>query len=108
MRAAGCNAGNQTVRLGRGKVIVVAFAWSLAGTHAALAKPSHRACETFRGHAAQTCHCDPKYDNSTGNRRRLLAGFETEYDVEKWEKAYRQGRAQWRSPSKHSRCGAGL
>ena len=42
------------------------------------------------------------------DRRRLLAGFETEYDEEKWEKAYRQGRAQWGSPSKHGRCGAGL
>ena len=96
------------MRLGKGKVIIVAFACSLAGVHAVLAKPSHRPCAALRAHAAQTCYCDPKFDNSTWDRRRLLAGFETEYDEEKWEKAYRQGRAQWGSPSKHGRCGAGL
>jgi hypothetical protein len=95
------------MRLGKGQAIIVAFACSLAGVHAALAKPSHRSCAVLKAHAVQTCHCHPKYDNSTWDRRRLLAGFETEYDVEKWEKAYRQGRAHWGSPSKHRRCGAG-
>jgi len=95
------------MQFGKHKIIIVALACSLAGAHAALARPSHRACETLRGHAAQTCHCDPKYEESIRYRRRL-AGFETEYDVEKWEKAYRQGQAQWGSLSKPKRCGAGF
>lgn len=95
------------MRLGKGKAIIIAFACSVAGVHAVLAKPPHRPCAALRTHAAQTCHCDPKYGGSSWDRRRLLAGFETEYDVEKWEKAYRQGRAHWRLPSKHRRCGPG-
>jgi hypothetical protein len=96
------------MHLAKGQVIIVAFACSLAGVHAVSAKPSHRPCAALRAHVMKTCHCDPKYDNSTWHRRRLLAGFETEYDVEKWEKAARQGRAQWSSPSKPIRSGAGL
>jgi hypothetical protein len=95
------------MRLSKGKVIIIAFACSVAGVHAVLAKPSHRACEGLKGYFAQTCHCDPRHDNSTRYRRGLIAGFETEYDVENWEKAYRQGRAHWGSPSKHRRCGPG-
>ena len=95
------------MRLGKGKAIIIAFACSVAGAQAVLAKPLHRLCAALRAHAAQTCHCDPKYDNSTWDRQRLLAGFETDYDVEKWEKAYRQGRAHWGSPSKRRRCGPG-
>jgi hypothetical protein len=96
------------MRLDKGTVIIVALVSLLTGMHAALAKPSHRACATPSVHFVQTCNCHPKYDNSTRYRRRLLAGFETEYDVEKWEKAYRQGLAQWGSPSKPRQCGAGL
>jgi hypothetical protein len=90
--------------LRRGKITIVAFGCFVAGVHAVLAKPSHRACEALRAHVVQTCHCHPKDDNSARHRRRLIAGFETEYDVENWEKAYRQGLAHWGSPSKHSRC----
>jgi|SRR5215467_13563014 len=89
------------MRLGKGKAIVVAIACSLAGAQVALAKPPHRACEALKRYGAHTCHCDSKHGDPGRYRRRLLAGFETEYDVEKWEKAYRQGRAQWASPSKH-------
>jgi hypothetical protein len=93
------------MRLRKGKAIIVAFACFLAGVHVVLAKPPHRACETLTGYGAQTCHCHSKYNNSRRYRRRLLAGFETEYDVEKWEKAYRQGHARWGFPSKQRRCG---
>jgi len=96
------------MRLGKGKVIAVAFVYFVADVHVALAKPSYIPCAPLRAHAAQTCHCDSKYDRSAWDRRRLLAGFETEYDVEKWEKAYRQGLAHGGSPSKHRRCGPGL
>jgi hypothetical protein len=97
------------MRPGKGKVIIVAFVSLVtAGVHAASARPSHRVCDALRGHFVQTCHCHPKYDDSARYRGRLLAGFETEYDVEKWEKAYRQGLAQWGSPSKRRPCGADL
>ena len=85
----------------------VALACSLAAVHFAFAKPLHRDCEAFRGHGAHTCRCDSKHDGSNRYHRRLLAGFESEYDVEKWDKAYRQGRAQWGSPSRQGRCGVG-
>jgi hypothetical protein len=76
----------------------------VAGVHAAFAKPSHKKCPVLRGHFVQTCHCHPKSDNSTRYRGRLIAGFETEYDVENWEKAYRQSLAHWSSPPRHGRC----
>src|SRR5215470_1693447 len=96
------------MHLGNRRVIIVALACSVAGVNIALAKPSGRACEAHRGHVARTCHCEPKHDNSNRSRQRLIAGFVTEYDVEKWEKAYRQGRAQWGSPSRQRRCEAAL
>ena len=96
------------MRLGKGQVIIVAFVCSVAGVQAVLAKPWQRLCVAQSAHIAQTCHCGPKYDRSARYRRRLIAGFETEYDVEKWERAYRQGRAQWESTSKQGRCGTGL
>lgn|SRR5215470_1801563 len=97
--------GDQTMHLGKGQIIIVLLACFVADI--ALARPQHRTCEALRGHGAYSCHCDSKYDDSRRSRRRLLAGFETEYDVEKWEKAYRQGHAQWGSPSKQRRCGVG-
>jgi hypothetical protein len=101
------------MRLGKGKVIIVAFVSLVTGMHAASASSPHRACGALRGHFAQThfvqiCHCHPKYNDSTRYREHLLAGFETEYDVEKWEKAHRQGLAQWGAPSTDRRCRAGL
>ena len=102
--ACGCNVGGQIMRLGKAEIIIVALVCFLAGVHASLAKPLHRACEAHRAHVVQACHCHPKYENSARYRGQLVAGFESEYDVEKWEKAYRQGLARWNSPSKHSRC----
>jgi hypothetical protein len=93
------------MHLRKAEAIIVAFACSLAGVHAVLAKPPHGACGALRGHRAQACYCGSKYDDSRRYRARLLAGFETEYDVEKWEKAYRQGHPHWGSRSKQRRCG---
>ena len=92
------------MRLGKSKAVIVALACSMAGVHVALAKPVHRGC----GYGARTCHCEPKHDSSSRYRQRLIAGFVTEYDVEKWEKAYRQGRAQSGSSSRQRLCGADL
>jgi hypothetical protein len=92
------------MHLGKGQVIIVAFVCSVAGVQAVLAKPSQRPCVAQSAHIAQTCHCGPKFDHSARYRRRLISGFETEYDVEKWEKAYRQGLVHWGSQSKHRPC----
>jgi hypothetical protein len=96
------------MRLKKGTGFIVALACFVAGVPAVLAKPSHKACEGLRAHFVQACHCHPKYDNSTRYLGRHIAGFETEYDVEKWEKAYRQGLAHWGSASRHSRCVPGF
>jgi hypothetical protein len=92
------------MRLGKSEMIVVALICFVAGDHAALAKPSHRACEAIKDGLVQTCHCHPKYDNPARHGGRLLAGFTTAYDVEKWEKAYRQGLAHRGSPPRRGRC----
>jgi hypothetical protein len=93
------------MRLGKDKVVIVVFACFAAGAQAVLAQPSLRPCEPLSRHFVQTCHCHPKYDTSARHRgRHPIAGFDTEYDVEKWEKAYRQGRALWGTRSKHRRC----
>jgi len=94
------------MRLSKSQVIVAALAYSITGGSVVLAEPSYRDCRTVRAHVVQTCRCDPQEHGSTRYRGRLIAGFETEYDVEKWEKAYRQGRAHSDSRSKRGQCGA--
>ena len=83
--------GVKAVGKGKRKVIIIALICFLAGVNAALARRSHSDCETPRGHFLRTCHCHPKYDGFARYRARLTGPFETEYDVEKWEQALRQG-----------------
>jgi hypothetical protein len=91
----GCDAGGEAMRRGKGKVIVIALMSLFGSVHAALARWSHSECEALRGHFLRTCHCHPKYDDFARYRARLIGPFETEYNVENWEKAYRQGLAHW-------------
>jgi hypothetical protein len=97
-----------SMRIGGREIIAVALLCFMTGVHAARAKPSHGACAALKGRFVQSCHCDPKYANRARYEARLLAGFKTDYDVEKWEKAYRQGLAHWGSPQRdgptHGRC----
>jgi hypothetical protein len=71
----------------KGMVIIIALACIFGDAHASVAGQPRSDCEA-PGHSPRTCHCR---DGFAGYGARLIGPFETEYDVEKWEKALRQG-----------------
>jgi hypothetical protein len=76
---------------GIGKVIVITLILFLAELQTAVASWGHNGCRLVRNHHLKTtCHCHPNYGNLAGSND----PFDTEYDVEKWEKAFRQGVAR--------------
>ena len=81
-------------------VIIIALVCIFGGAPASLAGQSRRDCEA-PGHFPRTCHCHSKHGDFVRYRARLIGPFESEYDVEKWEQALRQG--QQRQPSENSR-----
>jgi hypothetical protein len=89
------------------KIIIIALVCIFGGAHASLAGQSRSDCEA-PGHFSRTCHCHPK-DDFARYRAHLIGPFETEYDVEKWEKALRQGlatksRENFRTEGPHRPC----
>jgi hypothetical protein len=89
---------SRKILIGEGNAIIIALIWLFAGAHAALARQLHSHCEAANTHrhgaTLRMCHWHPKYDF----QRAPLAGFETEWDVEKWEKALRDGASSSRIP----------
>src|SRR5215470_9929526 len=84
----GCDAAGEAMR--KGTVIIIALVCIFGGAPAGVAGQSRSDCEAS-GHFPGTCHCHAKHDEFARYRARLIGPFETEYDVEKWEKALRQG-----------------
>jgi hypothetical protein len=74
----------------KGTVIVIAVLCIFGGAHTSVTGQSRSGCEAL-GHFSRTCHCQPNYDDFARYRAGLFGPFEIEYDVEKWEKALRQG-----------------
>ena len=73
---------------GKGKIIVVALIFFSAEGQAVSWSLRHNGCGACKTHHLLTLHhCQQSYDNSAG----LSGPFESEYDMEKWEKALRQG-----------------
>jgi hypothetical protein len=77
-----------------GGMIAIDLVCLFVGAKPSAARALQNASVSSSGHAARTWHCQSRQGDLARHSARLSGAFETEYDVENWEKALRQERAQ--------------